>query len=283
MAVIDILRSLHRNLWYYRKLFNSLYSLLFLTFAAAFISIFLECVPLSAYWEVDLTFDACKKYELWLITYESGNILTDTVLLLAPFPVIAKAKIPNTKRVRIIAIFGLGVFLVGVNILRLNHGLYPVKSYNSGRSIWCSIEILVAMIVANLSAIYMLLRPSFTTRRRARRDRPGAPSRLKAKFTSGGATYDPRMTDSQGARLSQTARNSLEHGWAGIPWNGASGFDTRITGGTRTAHTGWSMEDDTSGILVETELNLEVEVFEMADTTSLITRPPKAKLPESHV
>ncbi|RYP79926.1 hypothetical protein DL770_006465 [Monosporascus sp. CRB-9-2] len=280
MVVLDILRSLLRSLWYYRKLFNSLYCLLFLTFAAAFISIFLECEPLSKYWQADLNFDACKN-DLWLITSESGNILTDTVLLLVPFPVIAKANIPITKRIRVIAIFGLGFFLVGVNILRLNHGLHPDDSHYSGRSIWCSIEIVVAMIVANSPTIYILLRPSFTRRRRARRNRTGGPSWPRAKFTYGGATYVPRTMDSHSPRFSRAARNSLEHCWGGLPWNGGAGFDTRITSGTRTAHTGLSIEDDASGILVETELNLEVELLEMADTTSLITQPPPAKLPES--
>ncbi|RYP73593.1 hypothetical protein DL771_003481 [Monosporascus sp. 5C6A] len=283
MAVVDILRSLLRNLWYYRKLFNSLYCLLFLTFVASFISIFLQCGPLREYWGVHLNSDACNKNDLWLITCESGNILTDTVLLLVPFPVIAKAKIPNTKRVRIIAIFGLGSFLVGVNILRLNHGLKPVDSQDYGRAIWCSIEVGVAMIVANLPAIYILLQPSFTRRRRARRYRPGRPSWRRAKFTSRGATHAPRTTVSRSARFSRAARNSLERGWGALPWNGGFGFDTRITGGTRTGHTGCSIDDETSGILVETELNMEVEVFEMADTTSLIARPPAAKLPESHV
>ncbi|RYP13132.1 hypothetical protein DL767_010891 [Monosporascus sp. MG133] len=283
MVVLDILRSLLRNLWYYRKLFNSLYCLLFLTFAAAFISIFLECDPLSEYWEVNLNFDACKKNDLWLITSESGNILADTVLLLVPFPVIAKANIPYTKRIRVIAIFGLGFFLVSVNILRLNHGLHPNDSHFSGGSIWCSIEIVVAMIVANSPTIYILLRPSFTRRSRARRNRPGGPRWPKARFTSGGATYVPRTMDSESARFSRAARNSPELGWGGLPWNGGSGFDTRITSGTRTAHTGLTIEDDASGILVETELNLEVELLDMADTTSLITQPPTAKLPESPV
>ncbi|RYP60333.1 hypothetical protein DL769_008165 [Monosporascus sp. CRB-8-3] len=282
MVVVDMLRSLLRNLWYYRKLFNSLYCLLFLTLAAAFISIFLECGPLREYWQVHLDFGSCKK-DLWLITYESGNILTDTVLLLAPFPVIAKANIPNMKRIRVIAIFGLGFFLVGVNILRLNHSLHPTDSHNSERYIWCSIEIVVAMIVANSPTIYIILRPSFTRRRRTRRDGPGAPRRPGLKFTSGGATYAPRMMDSHSARFSRTARNSLEYGWGGLPWNGGSALDTHITGGTHTARTGWSIEEETSGILVETELNLEVEILEMADTTGLITYPPTAKLPESHV
>ncbi|RYP43550.1 hypothetical protein DL768_009869 [Monosporascus sp. mg162] len=282
MVVLDILRSLLRNFWYYRKLFNSLYCLLFLGFAAAFISIFLGCDPLSEYWQVDLHLDACK-HDPWLITSESGNILTDTVLLLVPFPVIAKANIPHPKRIRVIAIFGLGFFLVGVNILRLNHGLHPNDSYYSGRSIWCSIEIIVAMIVANSPAIYILLRPSFTRRRRARRNRLGGLSWPKAKSTSGGAMYVPRTMDSHRARFSRAARNSLEQGWGGLPWNGGTGFDTRITSGTRTAHTGLSIEDDASGILVETELDLEVEVLEMADTTSLITQPPTAKLPKDPV
>lgn len=57
MAALDLLKSLLRNLWYYHEIIYVLYCVLGGAFVASFIPVFLQCRPLSEYWQVDLGFD----------------------------------------------------------------------------------------------------------------------------------------------------------------------------------------------------------------------------------
>lgn len=60
MAVVDLLRSLTRDIWYYRYLLHCLCALLFGTFVAAFalacLGIRIECTPSDPYWMAHLAY-----------------------------------------------------------------------------------------------------------------------------------------------------------------------------------------------------------------------------------
>ena len=54
MAVVDLLRSLTREIWYYRQLLHCLCAILLATFIAAFtlacMGVYVECRPADVHW-----------------------------------------------------------------------------------------------------------------------------------------------------------------------------------------------------------------------------------------
>ncbi|KAH9908187.1 hypothetical protein F4778DRAFT_777543 [Xylariomycetidae sp. FL2044] len=169
MAVLDLLKQFLRKLPRERIIYNGTLAAIGITFAASFITVFLECRPFHLYWYLFPDIKMCHYNMLWVITYEVGNTVTDTILLVIPFPIIFRAHVPFWKRVRLMCIFGLGLFLIAVNLSRLIKGLISAKT-QMDRIIWGSIEVGVASLVACLPTVYILLRPFFKRRKCPRRE-----------------------------------------------------------------------------------------------------------------
>ncbi|KAK7756754.1 hypothetical protein SLS62_001197 [Diatrype stigma] len=217
---------------------------------------------------------------------ECGNILTDFLLLLIPFPIIFKANLAAWKRIRLSVVFGLGLLLVGMNIIRLYRGLYPWGVFNaSQRLLWSSVEMTVAAVVATLPTIYILLRPSFykirteehTTTAAAsergmqqkKRQNSTWPSWATSEFVydgggtaargsthGGGLPRVPSMAHYQPS-LRQPGSSGIydDDSWGRGPWSGGhQWFDTQISSGTvstsASASASWSrrsMDHDNRG------------------------------------
>ncbi|KAI8629742.1 hypothetical protein F5Y19DRAFT_75297 [Xylariaceae sp. FL1651] len=159
MAVLHSLHHWLRKLRLERLLFYSIYSVLGLTFCASLISIFLECQPLSLYWRLFRNARLCHRNVLWIITYETSNIVTNAMLLAFPLPLVFTPGLSAWKRIQLSTIIGLGAFLIAINIIRLIEG-FDYSNILPNRIVWASIEILVAALVATLPMISMLLRPA---------------------------------------------------------------------------------------------------------------------------
>jgi hypothetical protein len=74
--------------------------------------------------------------------------------MVVPCSLILSVKIPTMQRLRILFLFSIGLFLIAVSILRITQG------HNSraqrGHTLWASLEILFAAIVAVTPTIYAL-------------------------------------------------------------------------------------------------------------------------------
>lgn len=93
---------------------------------------------------------------MWLFTYEVSNIITDILLMLVPFTLILSARLPVAQRWRILPLFGIGTFLIAISILRIVQGIGSVKQ--RAHTLWASLEVLFAVIVAVTPTIYALAR-----------------------------------------------------------------------------------------------------------------------------
>ncbi|KAJ6436935.1 ebs-bah-phd domain-containing protein [Purpureocillium lavendulum] len=85
------------------------------------------------------------------------NALGDIVLVVLPFPILRKVQLSRRNYVRLSLLFGIGFFLVVITILRLPLIVNDSLSQNA-RSLWASIEMLCACIVANTAFFYSVLR-----------------------------------------------------------------------------------------------------------------------------
>ncbi|KAK6524739.1 hypothetical protein TWF281_011639 [Arthrobotrys megalospora] len=129
------------------------------TWIAATVAVLVECNPFHRWWQLYPDPGPCVQANKWLITYEVGNMVTDAMLLALPFPLLFMAKVPWEKRIRLFALFSLGFFLLAICLVRMVQGLRQAH-FQLSRTMWASIEMLFATIVACSPSIYCHLRRS---------------------------------------------------------------------------------------------------------------------------
>lgn len=154
MAVFDLLARLISNMPYERFVIYGFWSLLLSTFIASVVTVFVDCHPFELYWQIYPNPGECVIGNLWLITYEASNIVTDLMLMALSFTLIFSVKVPTIQRLRVMALFSIGIFLVAISIIRIIQG--KDSRVQRGHTLWASLEILLAVIVAVTPTIYAL-------------------------------------------------------------------------------------------------------------------------------
>ncbi|KAH6955638.1 hypothetical protein BKA56DRAFT_706486 [Ilyonectria sp. MPI-CAGE-AT-0026] len=83
------------------------------------------------------------------------NALTDTALLVLPFPVLYNTQLSRKHKIQLSFLFGIGFVVVAITISRVP--LILISSVTqASRSLWASIEIVCACVVANAAFFYAL-------------------------------------------------------------------------------------------------------------------------------
>lgn len=93
---------------------------------------------------------------VWIYTYESSNIITDALLMGLSFSLVLSVRIPVMQKLRILCLFGVGILLIAISINRIVAG--QGSHTQSGHTLWASLEVLFAIIVAVTPTIYALAR-----------------------------------------------------------------------------------------------------------------------------
>lgn len=110
MAVFDLLARIISKMPYERYVVYGFWTLLFSTFIASVITVFVGCRPFERHWQIypdpgdwygrirsttESWADCCSVVgNAWLITYETSNIVTDLMLMALPFTLICSVTIP---------------------------------------------------------------------------------------------------------------------------------------------------------------------------------------------
>ncbi|KAH9879479.1 hypothetical protein IAQ61_001297 [Plenodomus lingam] len=154
MAVLDLLGRLIMKMPYERKILYVFWTVLGVTFVVSITTVFVECHPFQRHWQIFPDPGECVVGNIWLFTYEICNIITDVILMAVPCSLILFVKIPAMQRLRILFLFSIGLFLIAISILRIIQG----KNSRAQRAhtLWASLEILFAVIVAVTPTIYAL-------------------------------------------------------------------------------------------------------------------------------
>ncbi|KAK3943409.1 hypothetical protein QBC46DRAFT_282102 [Diplogelasinospora grovesii] len=131
---------------------------LVVTFLAVVISTLAECQPFTHYWQVSPDPGAkCRQGYANLLTMAVCNILTDVLLVLYPIPIIVLSRIPAHRKAFLIGLFCLGLVTVIISIYRLPKIIIE-DGYQGTRSMWASVELLVATVAANTLALASFVR-----------------------------------------------------------------------------------------------------------------------------
>ncbi|KLJ09353.1 hypothetical protein EMPG_15216 [Blastomyces silverae] len=138
------------------------YSLQFLrafivvTFFATLLATLLECQPLYMFWNPKYSHHPCRKGMSNLLTMGSLNIVTDLALILFPIPMLWRmTSLDFQAKLQLTLLFLVGILVVAITITRLPLILSHSVAQTT-RSLWASIEIVCASIVANASFYYGL-------------------------------------------------------------------------------------------------------------------------------
>ncbi|RDW83804.1 uncharacterized protein DSM5745_04130 [Aspergillus mulundensis] len=117
------------------------------------------CRPFSQYWAVPVSNPQCATYQHYSITQAVFNLSSDAFMLIIPIPLLKGTQMPMKKKVLLISVLGLGVFVMVAAILNkyFNFASPDTTIYQ----LWYIREASTAIYVANLMCWWPLLRKVF--------------------------------------------------------------------------------------------------------------------------
>ncbi|KAJ4373451.1 hypothetical protein N0V86_007590 [Didymella sp. IMI 355093] len=154
MAVFDLMARIISKMPYERSIVYGFWAVLFATFVASVTTVYIGCRPFDRHWQIHPDPGDCVVGNVWLFTYEVSNIVTDLMLMALPFTLICSVTVPITQRLRVMALFSIGIFLVAISVIRIVQG--KDSRVQRGHTLWASLEILLAVVVAVTPTIYAL-------------------------------------------------------------------------------------------------------------------------------
>ncbi|KAH7303764.1 hypothetical protein B0I35DRAFT_364319 [Stachybotrys elegans] len=252
MVVLDLIMLLFRRHWYEDWILRSFYVIFLVTYLLSFVSIFVECQPFKLYWQIYpnpgewLVQSPLQSAYNLLIYIKVGNIITDGMLLVPPFAVIFRAKTTIAKRLQLSALFSLGFFLLAVSVVRIMQGSGNTK-IQLNRTLWASLETLVASVVATIPALYTMIRQRKSSQSSSY-EMSGFGTGDRSRIQNLTTTSTSNQGVAVGAipdRLAYKARTWVELGEAS-------------NGGSSDGREHISESDSAKGILVETRIRHDI-------------------------
>ncbi|KAA8902903.1 hypothetical protein FN846DRAFT_954897 [Sphaerosporella brunnea] len=125
-----------------------------LGFVACELTWFLNCRPLSGYWALPVPDPQCATYTHYVIVQGVFNLSSDIMMLSVGIPLILKANVGLKKKLMLVAIFGLGFFVILAAVLSkyYNFSYYWTTIY----MVWYIREASTAIYVANIPLLWPL-------------------------------------------------------------------------------------------------------------------------------
>ncbi|KAH7009778.1 hypothetical protein EDB80DRAFT_868307 [Ilyonectria destructans] len=102
----------------------------FIAYVVVNLVTFSGCKPFYLYCQVVPDPGSCAKAQLQLIVVGVLNIVTDAMLLAVPIPLSVSLKTSWKRKLRLYALYALGVFIVAIAIIRL-----PINSIHKDRQV----------------------------------------------------------------------------------------------------------------------------------------------------
>ncbi|KAI1658614.1 hypothetical protein F4813DRAFT_395532 [Daldinia decipiens] len=128
------------------------------TFIAILLATFLECRPISLYWQINPD-------------PGHSNIFVDLLLLFIAYPLVCLRKRTLSEYISLYSLFALGTFCIVITIIRVVL-IFNEDSSQTTRSLWASVQMFVSCFVANAPTIYGSLRVA-RRKRSGHRSTPG--------------------------------------------------------------------------------------------------------------
>ncbi|KAI0975936.1 hypothetical protein F4678DRAFT_469705 [Xylaria arbuscula] len=127
------------------------------TFIAIILVTFLECRPISLYWQVTPDPGQCVHAYGQLLAQTISNIVLDILLIISAYPIVMLKKRTAAEYITLYTLFALGTFCIIISIIRLV-SVRDSDSAQTTRSLWASVQMLVSTFVANAPHVYGSIR-----------------------------------------------------------------------------------------------------------------------------
>ena len=114
------------------------------------------CRPFSQYWAIPPYSSQCNAATNHLITNATFNLTTDVIMLAITAPIFLRMHLPWRKKIPLVGVFSLGIFVVLAAILNKVYSF--TQPFGSMWPYWYVRESSTALLVANLPFIWGLLR-----------------------------------------------------------------------------------------------------------------------------
>ncbi|TLD31596.1 hypothetical protein PspLS_02541 [Pyricularia sp. CBS 133598] len=218
LVLLDVYRRLYQNLRFEKIIVTSMLVIFFGTYAACQITTFVECNPIQLYWQVVPDPGSCVKAQVQLLVVGVTNIVTDVILLILPLPIVWQMLSATWQRkVQLVALFMLGIFIIIITAVRL-----PINHSNAdsqlSRTTWASIELLVAAFVVNAPTLYGLWNKRRQDSKHTASSHVTGPGmyglgtsrthrKLRDEESSGGDSYE--MDSARGSSGPQSPKNGI--------------------------------------------------------------------------
>lgn len=147
MCLLELYLRICKNLPMYRKIGLWIRASLYMTFIIIVLLTLLECRPIKLMWNGEPAGDQCRRARLNLISMAVANIITDIALIVFPISFLRQAGLDFSKFIRLGILFALGSLIIITTLVRLP--LILRDDAQAIRSMWASIEIACASVVAN--------------------------------------------------------------------------------------------------------------------------------------
>ncbi|KAF2087760.1 hypothetical protein K490DRAFT_65599 [Saccharata proteae CBS 121410] len=199
------------------------------------IETFLLCRPLAYNWDQSIA-GVCGQRNTVYVSAGVINMITDVMCMVLPAPTIWKLQLPLARKIALIFLFSLGIFITIISIIRIESLLAisftdPTWTLPSGL-MWTVLEPELGIINANLPVIRPLLVSLFPRIFGSTRERRSTRNTDPKKFErlDEGAYPLAHMGDKSGAGVSSTHEVAVGKGETGT----GSRSEESIDGGSGT-------------------------------------------------
>ncbi|KAH6847762.1 hypothetical protein B0I37DRAFT_375775 [Chaetomium sp. MPI-CAGE-AT-0009] len=138
------------------------------TFLAVIITALAECHPYPQPWQViPDPGGQCRQAYAYLVTTTACSALTDLLLVAIPVPVVFQSRVSAGHKALLLLLFSLPLLTVVVALYKVPEILRE-QGYQATRTMWASVEVLVATFAANTLSIGTFVRDTGLKKRRFR-------------------------------------------------------------------------------------------------------------------
>ncbi|KXH49380.1 integral membrane protein [Colletotrichum simmondsii] len=201
----------------------------------AFMCVFIFlCTPIEKQYDPSIPANEghCVDAITFYLTFSSLTIVFDVIIMFLPFPVILNSQIQNRKKIVLLALFILGIFVTIIQAIRIQTIKNLVNYLDSAKSIqWSVVETCIGIIISCVPTLAPMVK-YFAER-----------SRNAGSTTGGGGGASRPKSSKYALQTWGTKRSGMQPLGTGVDNRDADG--TSVSGGSLTT----KPEDSTENIL----------------------------------
>ncbi|KAI6778724.1 uncharacterized protein J7T54_000758 [Emericellopsis cladophorae] len=221
------------------------------------------CTPLAFQWDRSLS-GTCVETVPFYLSMASLTIIFDIVVMLLPVPVLLKAQIQLRKKLVLLTLLGLGIFITVIQIFRIQTVVRLANYLDSAPLImWSTVENNLGVIVVCVPTLAPLIK-YFDGKVRSSRDKSNFTGR---KYATGSRNH---QSSSFSEQQYQQASYSL-HNWGGKT-NGITtlgrGVDHHVSGDKDDTASTECILEGSGGIVKRVEMTITESKISQSDRDS---------------